>query len=392
MNKNFNIIVYLVIISIILIVSSILTIFIVPNYFQEYARVINLMVWIVLFILSVPIENEHSKFKGKKDKIKTTLIIIIIYYMLYFLLGLVFGYQRSPYSRTVFGILKNTIFIVGTVALKEFVRSKFINADKKMSNHVIVTIIFVLINLDYNNFTTNFENNESIFKFIASNLIPQIAISCVCTYFAKAGGYKLIYAYRLPITIATILIPIFPDVDWFFTSMLDIIIAIVLIVYINYEHIIKINRLTRKQKKDISPQKTIIYILAVFIFVVFISGILPYKPLAVMSNSMVPEFSRGYVVIVRSIKENDIESVKIGDIIQYQLDDAMIIHRVIEIEKDENGKNLYIAKGDNNISPDFRKVEETQVRGVVKFKVPYIGYPSVWFSELLFKNKPDVQT
>ena len=78
MNKgNINIITYLIIISVILIGSSILTIFIVPNYFHEYTRIINLMIWIVLFILSVPVENEHSRFKGKNDKIKTTLIIII---------------------------------------------------------------------------------------------------------------------------------------------------------------------------------------------------------------------------------------------------------------------------------------------------------------------------
>ena len=49
MNKgNINIITYLIIISVILIGSSILTIFIVPNYFHEYTRIINLMIWIVL--------------------------------------------------------------------------------------------------------------------------------------------------------------------------------------------------------------------------------------------------------------------------------------------------------------------------------------------------------
>ena len=91
MNKgNINIITYLIIISVILIGSSILTIFIVPNYFHEYTRIINLMIWIVLFILSVPVENEHSRFKGKNDKIKTTLIIIILYYIIYFSLGLIF--------------------------------------------------------------------------------------------------------------------------------------------------------------------------------------------------------------------------------------------------------------------------------------------------------------
>lgn len=40
----------------------------------------------------------------------------------------------------------------------------------------------------------------------------------------------------------------------------------------------------------------------------------------------------------------------------------------------------------------MKKVEEKQVLGIVKFKIPYAGYPSVWFSEILFKRKSVVRT
>lgn len=372
MNKNFNIIVYLIIISIILIGSSILTIFIVPNHFQEYARIINLMIWIVLFILSAPIENEHSRFKGKKEKIKTTLIIVILYYMIYFLLGLIFGYQRSPYSKSLFGILKNIIFIVGSASLEEFVRSKFVNADNNKKNYIFVTAIFIIINIDYSNFLSNFQSGETIFKFVASNIMPQIAISCVCTYLAKTGGYQLIYAYRLPILMANVILPIFPNVDWFFSSMLDILIALILFVYINYEHIIKTKRLTRKEKKNINPKETIVLICFTVLFIVFIGGAFPYKPVAVMSNSMVPEFKRGYVVIVKKVEDKDIKNLKVGDILEYRLDKNAIIHRIIAIEKDEKGEYLFTLKGDNNDVPDLKKVEKSQVIGVIKFEIPYV--------------------
>ncbi len=131
------------------------------------------MIWIVLFILSVPVENEHSRFKGKSDKIKTTLIIIILYYIIYFSLGLIYGYQTSPYSRTLGTIIKNIIFIVGTLILQEYVRNKLVNSSNNIKNYIIITIIFIIINLDYNNFLSNFESGETIFKFIAAKLVPR---------------------------------------------------------------------------------------------------------------------------------------------------------------------------------------------------------------------------
>lgn len=131
------------------------------------------MIWIVLFILSVPVENEHSRFKGKSDKIKTTLIIIIFYYIIYFSLGLIYGYQTSPYSRALGTIIKNIIFIVGTLILQEYVRNKLVNSSNNVKNYVVITIIFIVINLDYNNFLSNFENGETIFKFIAAKLVPR---------------------------------------------------------------------------------------------------------------------------------------------------------------------------------------------------------------------------
>ncbi|HBC85160.1 MAG TPA: signal peptidase I, partial [Clostridiales bacterium] len=124
---------------------------------------------------------------------------------------------------------------------------------------------------------------------------------------------------------------------------------------------------------------------------VFIAGLFPYKPVAVMSNSMVPDFYRGYIVISKKIKKDDIKEIKVGDILEYQLESNVIIHRVIEIEE-KDGTRLFTTKGDNNDFPDMKKVEEKQVLGIVKFKIPYAGYPSVWFSEILFKRKSVVRT
>lgn len=208
---------------------------------------------------------------------------------------------------------------------------------------------------------------------------------------AKTGGELLVYSYRIPIALATVLLPIFPNVDWFFSSMLEVLVSLILFVFINYEHTIKVNRLTRWQKKKINPKNSVSVIMMVIIFVVFVAGLLPYRPVAVMSNSMVPEFARGYVVITKKINEKDIKNIKVGDILEYQLNQSVVIHRIINIE-DEKGSLIFTTQGDNNNAPDIKKVEQNQIIGIVKFKIPYVGYPSVWFSEFLFKKESKIQT
>jgi signal peptidase I len=71
------------------------------------------------------------------------------------------------------------------------------------------------------------------------------------------------------------------------------------------------------------------------------------------TKSMDPILDEGtYVLQIIPQNENEIN---IGDIITYVLDDMRIIHRVIGINFDEEGK-YFILKGDNNKEPDPVKV------------------------------------
>ena len=153
MNKeNRTIILYVAVLCIILIGCLTLTVFVVPSFFQESTRIVTMIIWIALTIIFIPIENDHTRFKGKKEKIKTTLIIVIIYYILYFLLGLVLGYKKSPYGRSFFVIIKNLFYIVGLIAMQDYVRTKVMNNQRKKLNYILFTFIFVLLRLDYSEF------------------------------------------------------------------------------------------------------------------------------------------------------------------------------------------------------------------------------------------------
>ncbi len=386
--ENKKVILYIIILILILIGCSLLTLFIIPEFFESSTRIANTILWIALAIISIPIENDHTRFKGKKEKIKTTLIIVIIYNMLYFLLGIPLGYARNPLSMKFFSIIKNLIFIVGVIALQDYVRSKVINNVRRKINYVIFTIIFVLMRLDYSEGIAVFASGEKIFEYICSVIIPEIAKGCVCSYLAFTGGTLLVYAYSIPMALIKVLLPIFPNLDWFLTSVFDILISVIIFLYNNYEHTVKTNRLTRKERKKMSPIKLIPSMAILLIAVSFIAGFLPAKPIAVMSNSMVPTFSRGAAVI--SVKVKDPSKLQVGDILHYRSENGDIIHRIINKKEDENGEIVFQTKGDNNGSPDSKLVEKEQILGKVKIYIPYLGYPSVWFGEKILGRKSSI--
>ena len=71
-----------------------------------YYNVINPLFWLFIaglaFLFS---SNEHSRYKNKVDKIQTIVIAVILYLIVYFLSGLIFGYQYSPYSHEIGKVL-----------------------------------------------------------------------------------------------------------------------------------------------------------------------------------------------------------------------------------------------------------------------------------------------
>lgn len=82
----------------------------------------------------------------------------------------------------------------------------------------------------------------------------------------------------------------------------------------------------------------------------------------VLSGSMEPTFSKGALLLVKN--ETDISR---GDIVVYQADTELIVHRVQSIRG-----NKVITKGDaNNVAdPEFDK---SQIKGKVIFWIPGLG-------------------
>ena len=112
--------------------------------------------------------------------------------------------------------------------------------------------------------------------------------------------------------------------------------------------------------------------IAIFLwFHIFLATLPTYNPFFVIGGSMVPAINHGAFGVTKVPK--NIEEIKIGDIVTYNIDciNIRIIHRVTEINVEENA---IITKGDANYYPDPWIVRFECIRGIYLFSIPYIGY------------------
>lgn len=352
--------------------------------FLSIGNYLNAFIWLGLFLIGYTITKyNYRRFIDKSDKLQTIFIVVVTYLIIYFLSGLIFGYQYNAYSLDLKGIVTNTLLFIPIIIFQEYIRQVLIEYsgnNKKLL--VVITIMFVLVGISYNSFLTDFRSPEAGFKFICSDIIPNIARNVLFTYLTYISGYKSATLYRILITATGIYLPILPNLDWFYTGLSGILVPTIVFVLINYTHMKKVQKTTRKDEKTNKPSTYIPVFVFVFFVVGFVLGFFKYMPLAIVSNSMFPLFERGDMAVIEKIKKEDMDKIKKGTIIRFQVDNYYVIHRVVDIEESEDGL-LFTTKGDNNNAEDVDKVTENQVLGIYKFKVKYIGFPSVWLSEAI---------
>ena len=375
---------YKVIITILIIFAIFIEIIIIPKFFYDYSSILNLVIWIIIAVFSQKLQNQHNNFKSKKETFKTVFIIISVYLILYYLSGLVLGFAKNIYTNSFKNIIVNFIMFIAIIPFQEYTRSRIVNNSRNNFIYFLITVALILSSIDYSNLIYYFASGSSAFEYIAGTLYPLIIESVLCTFLVKKGSYVISLMFILPLKCADIFIPIVPNMDWFIK--VSYISALVIIVYYfaNYEYKILVERFTRKEIKKDDPKKSIPAVLFVMLFTFFVAGLLPIKPVALLSNSMFPNVKRGDVVIVKKLKHEDLRNLCIGDVVEYKIENISIVHRIVEIHKSSTGEYIFITKGDANTSEDS-PVTEKQIKGIAKNYVPYVGYPSVWFSEQILK-------
>lgn len=120
----------------------------------------------------------------------------------------------------------------------------------------------------------------------------------------------------------------------------------------------------------------LLYFLTTLYLVIFIPALWGKKPLVVISGSMEPILKVGGILYYEQI---NIDDFKVDDILVYQLNDHIVSHRILKIDKDG-----FITKGDNNSSVDSYIVYKENIIGKgTNWSIPFIGY----YADFIYNHK-----
>ncbi len=350
-----------------------------------YSVIINPLFWILLCVcLKLYIKKTYAIAKLKKEIIDYTFITVLGYIIVYLISGLFVSFGKNPNSTTLKGLIIN-FWITGTVILsREYVRFLIINNTyEKQKKKVGIALIIIMTLLEVKTLNIIDVNIYYIFKQIASVFLPALSKNILFTYLAYCKNYVAAVCYDLLIYLVLWLSPILPNMTWFMIAIIDIAIPIILLLYIRY---IKNRKDYFKSKEGTSnsePKSVIALVIIVILAIWFALGIFPIKPIAIATGSMTPAINIGDVAIIKKCNPNNL---KVGDIIEYQMPDFTVVHRVVGI-KQENGKFYFTTKGDNNSSNDKNLVTEEQLIGKCLFKIKYLGYPAIWITGIKAENE-----
>ena len=364
----------------ILILEIILLIFLLFNSFVFKIANMYVISGIMLpFLILMIVLNgfEKDNYRYKKDVLLNIIIFLLMYYFITYFLGLFSGFVKSSYSLSFINIIKNTFPVIALILISELMRYVLFNKTKRNLPCLIIgCLLFVMVDVNTMVHIYDVKTALGITKMICLVVFPSITKNIFLTYLTMKVGYKNGIIYRLITELSTYLLPIFPDFGEYINVLLKTVLPIAIMARLNN----MFNYYSVRKIKDsrYNNRKLVLYsfiTFALLTIVLLTSGLFTYQALTIGSGSMSPAIEKGDVIVLKSMKNEEARKIKKGDV---------LVHRVIK--KSNNGETIsFKTKGDYNNAKDSWTVKQEDVIGIVKFRIRWVGMPTVALNELLNK-------
>lgn len=348
--------------------------------------IIKPIIWAVLAFYMC---KKPSVRPGGKHKLKSFINLWafnfgVIYILISIIAGLFDGFGKSPYSSSLKGIAINLITIGSMVIAKEMIRASTISSFTKKENYllfVLISIVFAATNISIGQYF-QIKDYKDLVQFTANYFAPEFCNSMLATYLVYLGGPFCSIIYLGIIQSFHWFSPVLPNLTWLTQALVGIlcpVFSLTLIQNIYMSESKEIKKRDIKEEGIFGWMITCIFSIGIIWFSV---GVFPIYPSVIATGSMEPLIKPGDVIIVKKV---DADEIKVGDIVQFQSENILISHRVIDVMMNEEKKKSFKTKGDNNSIPDNSLVSSEFVKGKIVYVVPKIGWPA-----LILKQKDDV--
>ena len=295
--------------------------------------------------------------------------VIVLY-----LLGLKFGFVRIALNASVTYIYLLPVAV--TVFAGEILRRVLLSQNRKGVT-VITYFAFVLLDIALfaeKNAFVSFTAFMSAFGFVG---LPALASNLLYCSLSKNYGAISVVPYRAIVTLYQYIIPLRPSVPDALFAFLKIVFPLILLWFIISLYKKRVARVSRRSA--VCQSVVAVVCAAVMLLCVsFVGGVFDRKMIVVGSESMSGALEKGDVIVY---DKYDGEIVENGQIVLFDRNGTTVIHRVVDVKK-INGVYRYYTKGDANEGSDSGYITSADLVGVVKLRIPFVGYPTVWLHDL----------
>lgn len=302
-------------------------------------------------------------------------VIAAVYVMLYYLTGLQFGIVKTHYGTFLEVVVKYILPISVIIISTELVRNVMCaQEDRAASLLSYVSCVIADVIIHYT--LPDIFSFSRFMDIIALAFLPAVLSNLLYHYLSRRYGIIPNVAYRLIITL-------YPYVISYVTGIPDSLLAFVnlllpLFVYLFIDYLYEKKKryaISRNSKLGIILTAVIAVMMAGVILVV--SNTTRFGAYVIASESMTGELNKGDIALY---EQYDDQVITEGQVIVFKKDNRSVIHRVAEIAN-INGQNRYYTKGDMNSDLDWGYITDGDIVGLVDFKLPYFGYPTLWLRE-----------
>lgn len=341
----------------------------------------NMVMAIILFMYMIVVV-----FLLKKRKIlsiyykQVTILMVglaIIYLGLFYLLGVYFGFYKSPVPFGIWGIIHYILPFSVIVISSEIIRYVFLSQKSKMSG-ILTFVAMVLIDIVLYTKVYDMGKLDDILAAVGFVAFASVSCNLLYNYVTNRYGYMPVMIYRLITVLYAYIIPILPDVYIFFRSIGRMIYPYLVYLVIEYTYS-KTKVASEYRFRNLRLINTTILVVVIELLAMLISCKFKYGILVIGSESMTGAIYKGDSIIYESYNN---QALSENDIIVFENNNMQVVHRIVDI-KNVNNKNRYYTKGDFNQSKDIGYITDEDIIGIVKYRIPYIGYPTLWLKEMI---------
>ena len=325
-----------------------------------------------------------KKRKGESIHAKKVTILLIIFAIIYlvafYAMGLYFGYYKATFTLSLKTILNYILPMALIIISSEILRNIFLAQNIKGSK-VLTFIIMVLsdIIIYYNIY--DMTSYDKMLEIVGFTLFASIACNLLYNYVSDRYGIIGNIFYRLITIVYIYIIPYIPNVFLFFRSILRMVYPYIIYQVLEYTFAKNNMTVAMEDKRKNIIGKVVLGIITVSL-AMLISCQFKYGILVIGSGSMTGAINKGDAIFFEQYDKKD--KLETGQVIIFEKDNLQVVHRVVDIKK-VNGETRYTTKGDANQKNDDGYITNENIIGVCKFRIAYIGYPSIWIRDI-FSN------